>query len=355
MNIVNNTTDALAYFGTFFEKIKTEVDKRFGTKGDDQIPYDSLTLKYAINSLPCPVSIMMLKVDTEQHAEAESDVYYLVKFDLSEFGKLTADHYGEIDLEDIQNHAELAEHFCLDTEAIKNIKSLQLVYHDIVEPWLWVWLLSQKALQNIDKYVNDFLFFFRFAFNDNIIVRFGKQIDYNDKYSLEKDPILSPFELLEVDETTRVVFNANDPESKRNTLVDLQLSMCDIQLSPKVPGEVKKVFKAAKKLYVYGYFDYYFFTISQHYGLLAIESALRNKYNQMFGEPKGFVNLPEIIKKLFQMNVIREAEKDFYEAAKDLRNSLSHLTRPSILMPSAKVLERFAFMINQVYEDHKYK
>ena len=51
-----------------------------------------------------------------------------------------------------------------------------------------------------------------------------------------------------------------------------------------MPEEVKRIFKAAKDLYVFGYFRWYFFTISNHYAYLAIESAIRHRYIQWLGE-----------------------------------------------------------------------
>lgn len=47
---------------------------------------------------------------------------------------------------------------------------------------------------------------------------------------------------------------------------------------------MQRIFKAAKDLYVFGFFRYYFFTISNHYAFLAIESAIRHRYNQWLGE-----------------------------------------------------------------------
>jgi len=133
------------------------------------------------------------------------------------------------------------------------------------------------------------------------------------------------------------------------TVEDLQKHISRIQLISNVPEEVKKVFNAAKRLYIFGYFEYYFFTISQHYAFLALESALRNRYNKTYGEPKRFIGLNTIIKKLVEKGIIPKGEAKVYDVGKNLRNSLSHLTTPSIMMPSSRRLERVAYQINQVY------
>lgn len=351
---LDNKNDVISYFSPFFEILKAEICKRFGNVNDDQLSYRNLAIRDAINSLPCSISIAKLKVDATKYDDAESDVYYLVKYDFSKFGDFSVDHHGEFDLDNIQHESGLIKPFELNEGIVDDIKTLKLIYYKNIEQWLWFWLLSQITLENPEKYARDFLHFFEFTFQNNIIKKFGREIDYVEKYNLQSDPILSSSELLQIDRTAHSIFKPrNDDDSK--VLEDLQRDVCEIQLIPTVPEGVKKVFNAAKKLYVFGYFEYYFFTISNHYAFLAVESALRNRYNEVFGKPKKFVQLDTIITKLLGAKIIREAEKHFYDIAKSLRNSLSHLTRPSVFMPSKKILENAAFSINQLYEDYKYK
>lgn len=131
----------------------------------------------------------------------------------------------------------------------------------------------------------------------------------------------------------------------------MQESICSIQLIPNVPKEVKKVFNAAKRLHIFGYFEYYFFTISQHYAFLALESALRNKYSDIYGRPKKFVRLNEIIKKLVEKEIIPKGEAKIYDAGRYLRNALSHLEKASIMTPNSCILEKIAYQINQIYDN----
>jgi len=136
------------------------------------------------------------------------------------------------------------------------------------------------------------------------------------------------------------------------TIDSLQKNICDIQLIPSVPEEVKKVFNAAKRLYIFGYFEYYFFTISGHYAYLALESALRNRYIEVCGEPnpKKFVSLDIVIKKLVKKGIIRKGEADIYDAGRRIRNFSSHLTNPSINAPNSGNLNSVARDINQIYD-----
>ncbi|MEK7549099.1 MAG: hypothetical protein AAB496_01235 [Patescibacteria group bacterium] len=115
-------------------------------------------------------------------------------------------------------------------------------------------------------------------------------------------------------------------KSKSIELEDLQQHISILILSSKIPEEVKQVFNGARDLYLFGYFRYYFFTISNHYALLSLESAMQNRYNQLLGKPKKFLPLSEIIKKLTDKGVIKKEDKFVYDISRELRNSFSHLT-----------------------------
>lgn len=147
-----------------------------------------------------------------------------------------------------------------------------------------------------------------------------------------------------------------DKEGKSTSieLEDLQQHVASMVLDPKVPDEVKRVFKAAKDLYLFGYFRYYFFTISNHYAFLSLESALRNKYNEVFGKPKKFMRLGEIIQQLVNKGVIKEEDKLIYDISRELRNAFSHLTSPPITTPgmSLSSLEEVKENIDQLFQGH---
>jgi len=123
-------------------------------------------------------------------------------------------------------------------------------------------------------------------------------------------------------------------KSKSIELEDLQQHLSTIVLSSKIPEEIKRVFNGAKDSYLFGYFRYYFFTISNHYALLSLESALRNRYNQLFGKPKKFLSLNEVIKKLADKEVIKKEDRFIYDISRELRNSFSHLTSPPVIVPA---------------------
>ena len=142
------------------------------------------------------------------------------------------------------------------------------------------------------------------------------------------------FDILKKDE----IFDAfvkidKDGKPKSIELDDLQQHISSIVLNSKVPEEVKRVFDGAKDLYLFVYFRYYFFTISNHYAFLSLESALQNRDNQLFGKPKKFVPLNEVIKKLAEKGIIKKEDKFIYDISRELRNSFSHLTSPPVILP----------------------
>ena len=154
---------------------------------------------------------------------------------------------------------------------------------------------------------------------------------------LEKDSILDSFKkkLNGVDESIE--------------LQHLYNSVVNIQLNQNIPLEVKQVFEISKRLYVHGYFYCQFFTVSQHYAFLALESALKNRYIQIFGKNEEDLNLKEVIDRLAEKGIILENEKSLYDSGRFLRNELSHLAERKILFPSAKILENVKDLINKIY------
>lgn len=154
---------------------------------------------------------------------------------------------------------------------------------------------------------------------------------------LKKDPLFDNFQK---------VGPQGEPQSI--TLEDLHSMVEDIRLNDKVPEEVIGVFDVARQLFILGYFKYRLFTVSAHYGFLAVEAALGNKYKAAYGKKE--LNLSRVIKKLAKDNLIPVEKKEFYDACRRLRNELSHLTTQKIMTPSAKGLQRSAELINDLYK-----
>ena len=340
------------YFSEFFENVKEEYMKSIGFKEADELSSGELAFRDAITSLPCPVKVVKLKIDIKKYKDAKNDVYYLITYDFSNFGESSVRYYGEIDLDEIEKYVGLLKDFNLDEQKIEELRGFKLIGYGDPNCWYWVWIVPYDILESPKEYVRDFIYSinsFWMVFGNKILQKFERKIDYNSKYGLKSDPVLLLSELLKKDKIfSSFVKVGKFGRSREITIEDLQKSICGIQLIPSVPKEVKKVFGAAKKLYIFGYFEYYFFTISQHYAFLALESALKNRYNEIYDKPNK--NLKDIIKKLVEKGIIPKGEEKIYDAGRELRNSLSHLTDPSTMTPSSSILERVAYQINQIYD-----
>lgn len=340
------------YFSGFFENVKKELRKSISFKEADELSSAELAFRDAINSLPCPVSIVRLIIDVKKYIEAKNNVYHLIAYDFSNFGESKINYYGEFNLDEIEKNIELLKDFDLDWQKMRELKSFKIGGYGDPECWYWVWIIPYDILKKLREYVRDFIESFGIIFGHKILQKFGRRIDYNSKYGLKSDHVLLLSKLLRKDKRFNS-FIKIDKYGKRHeiTIEDLQKSICSIQLIPNVPKEVKKVFNAAKRLHIFGYFEYYFFTISQHYAFLALESALRNRYSDIYGRPKNFVRLNEIIKKLVEKEIIPKGEAKIYDAGRYLRNALSHLEKASIMTPNSGILEKIAYQINQIYDN----
>lgn len=206
--------------------------------------------------------------------------------------------------------------------------------------------------------------------------------DFNKIYGLEKDPILSISEITKP--SSQMEFFTFDLKS-------LQESIAHIQLIPKVPDEIKVIFRRAKKLFVLGYFEYELFTVSEHYAFLAFEVAIKTRYVASLGKKatleipnkglkyemnnptyfgitefcnkqKGWEVRPlhvngekfpysgrKLLEWLEKNHLIRKWEKEIFESGLLLRHYHSHPEKPSTTMPSAKLLHVIADEINYIY------
>jgi len=339
------------YFSDFFEKVKEGYRNSIGFKETDEFSSGELAFRDAIYSLPCPVRVVRIIVDVKKYKEAKNNIYHLIAYEFSKFGESSIEYYGEINLDEIEKYIELLKDFDLDQQRLRELKSFKLVGYGDPESWFWIWIIPYDILEKPKEYAKDFIFWFWMNFGDKILQKFERRINYNSKYGLKSDPIHRLSELMIKDKIFSSFIKIDKSgEHREITIEDLQESVCGIQLIPNIPEGVKRVFSAAKRLHILGYFEYYFFTISQHYAFLALESALRNRYSEIYGEPKKFVRLDAIIRELAEKGIIPKGEVKIYDAGRDLRNSLSHLTNPSIMTPSSDILERVAYQINQIYD-----
>lgn len=174
---------------------------------------------------------------------------------------------------------------------------------------------------------------------------------YLNNYSLAKDEIVSFDQITTIDErTNHFKRRLADGGTRDLTIEDMQSDICNLQLIPFVPEEVSRVFFGAKRLYIYGYFEYYFYTICFHYLFLAVEAALRIKHKQVIGKTKKHLSMYNIINSLLKEGILVKEDEKIYKEIMKLRNSLSHLDDSKLLFPSASIIERCAVLINSLFD-----
>ncbi len=345
---MDRENEYIVFFKAFPERLKEEYALLHKDSLEKPSSKDKAYID-VINSFPCPIQVVRLKVNTVKHKKAKNSIYHLIKYDFSHFGKESIKYYSEIDFDKLEKNSKVIKAFGLDSSKVMDIRNFKLKGASGSGEWSWISIVSCDILEESQKYYRDFLMFFCSLFWKEILDRFEKRIDFNKKYKLQKDPIKPLSEIIKKDKIiSRYVAFEKSGGRREFTIEDIQKSICSVQLIPGVPEDVTNVFNAAKKLYIFSYFEYYFLTISLHYASLALESALRNRYNDFFGSPKDFVNLYEVIKRLADKGIIPEGEEKVYNSWREIRNYLSHLTEQKRFPPFD--FDRIAYQINVLYD-----
>ncbi|MEA3416147.1 MAG: hypothetical protein U9R02_08350 [Thermodesulfobacteriota bacterium] len=380
------------FFDKVFNALKVKFKEIYPFKEDDEVSPDIVALRDAIFKLPCPVKVLELRFDEAKFAHVKDGLGILLRYDLSRICEKQIEDYGVMDVENIDVlKSVLIDKFGFSESTVADFVS-DFKTTGIWEPELdyYIHFTQYDIRRYFDKYLSGLCQIFLYDRSSQLIQKFKRENDFNFLYNLKEDKVL-PWE----------VFTNRDPAlnnlSRKPTVEDLQKDICDIQLIPTVPEEVKKIFKAAKDLYVFGYFRWYFFTISEHYANLAIESAIRHRYNQYLGEKvvltcKGADLSHEIIKPsyegifefckqnrklgwnyhklkvngenfpwrmgelldwLLKNGIQTKWQRDRLKFAIDMRNALSHLESVKVRWIGTTELKRASVLINNLYHQER--
>jgi hypothetical protein len=267
------------FFNKVFNALRVKFEEIHPFKEDGEVSPDVVALRDAIFKLSCPVKVLELRFDTTKFAQVRDGIGHILRYDLSRIGEMQVEDYGVIDVKNI----DVLKSVLIDKFGFSESTVAEFVSDFKTISWTpekldyYTHFTQYNIRRHFDKYLSELLQIFLYDIRIQLIQKFKRENDFNSLYNLKEDKVL-PWE----------VFTNRDPIlnalSRKPTVEDLQKDICDIQLIPTVPEEVKRIFKAAKDLYVFGYFRWYFFTISEHYANLAIESAIRHRYNQWLGE-----------------------------------------------------------------------
>ena len=382
----------------FFDEVFNELRMKFKEihpfKEDGEVSPDVVALRDAIFKLPCPVKVLELRFDSAKFAQVKDGIGHILRYDLSRIGEKQVEYCGMIDVENRDTlKSVLIDKFDFPeitvADFVSNFKPIGLWDSEKLD--YYIHFAQYDIRRYSDNYLSDLLQIFLYYIDTQLILKYKREIDFNSLYNLVADKVL-PWEVF----TTREpIF---DNLFRKPTIEDLQKDICAIQLIPTVPEEVKRIFKAAKDLYVFGYFRWYFFTISNHYSYLAIESAVKHRYNQWLGEKvvltcedkKGSLshemikpsyeritdfcwqnqkqgcnihklkingedfprNMKLLLEWLLKKGIQTKWQSDRLKLAIDMRNALSHLESVKILWPNSSGLKTVAEQINTLYHQN---
>jgi hypothetical protein len=209
--------------------------------------------------------------------------------------------------------------------------------------------------------------------------------DFNHKYGLTPDPVLDDAELLSPDVLPSSFVRVDT--GVMPSLNDFQSVLAQILLIPQVPDSVRNTFRIAKRLYLFGRFEYGFYSVTQHYAYLAIEAAILCRWTaslpnpvtvhfngliqqmsvpshgqlvELFWMKSGrsllvdglpFPNSPtKILKRLRETAIIDEMTEYRLSAVISLRNIHSHHESSTIVPPSTEILSLAADLVNTLFD-----
>lgn len=384
----------LDYFRKVFKNAKERFREDFPFKDDGDVSPDTLALRDAIFNLPIPIDIVDFDFSKNKPSNIKDDICQIVKYDFTQFGKEQVTHLGPIEYGPKNIKEILLKKFSYGQEDdfIKVLeRNLNAFGYWAENVKYLVEFYNYNIFENFDRFSLDFYLNFRSQHYETIVKKFKKDINFNEKFNLKPDEILPLTDLIQPDPSMGIFVRG---DHLGITIEDLQRDICNIQLIPNVNEHVKRVFDGAKKLYVYGYFNYYFFTISQHYAYLALESAIQNRYIYSFGEKiilenktgtekielrnpgysyifgyhkikkdgknwnprvlkingQEFLNeMGGLLNWLADKQILTKWEVKRCRSRINMRNILSHLSFATIFSLNKRSLESVAYYINKIY------
>ena len=377
----------LTFFDRVFNEVKKKVDRNYPVEEDGSSSPETLAIIEAIENFPCPLKIAEIKIDIENYPDISDDICQIINYDFTRLGEKSLEYYGAIDSRDKEKLKQIiVKHFNLSEKGFDEFyKDFTYIGWTDDNRNFYTQFRTYNIKNNIERFVSDFYSDLMGLMRYKLVEKFKKVIDYNRLFNLKSDPILSLEEFIKRNDIQGLL---------GSSFQDLQERVCNFQLIPSVPEHVKRVFDNAKKLFIFGYLNYQFFTISQHYAYLALESAIRHRYNRSLGEkakitnPKGesidispswreidrfcrnrgwdthTIKVNEkkfpysnrrLLNWLVEKNIINKWERKQYDVGINMRNILSHLEFAPISFPKSSTIEIIANRINRLFYEQKVK
>jgi hypothetical protein len=371
------------FFKDIADRLKVLASQHWPLEADGSGSDVSVSMHRLFDAFPLAVDILLLDTTGIQSTIKEGDIATLIRYDFSRRNTGLVKLHGIVPLADLNSHADLVKSLAnVEDDSFELVQELRL--RSTQDFPYYVDIVPYDPRLKPGRYALDLLTFFNP--HGEFWEIFSVQPDFKNKYDLKPDLVLDEGELLKIDRINVGFFSRDKTDSIR----EIQEEIAHIQLIPQVAENVVRVFHWAKRLYVFGLFEYGFFTVSCHYAYLAVESAVYNRWNAALPTPTvlqcgidsmtvptaGRRNISLICKtkgwKERQVKVngrpypwkvelaIEQLQEDgvitmwqqkrLRDVWMKLRNIHSHLEFASITGPRAGTLERVAEVINILFD-----
>lgn len=376
-------TDWKKIFERLARLLRKEFSRRFPFKDDGEVSPELLSIRDGIHAFPFPTHVLRLDMrGVKNQFDEGDDAWTIVRYDLSQKNTNKPQFHGVVAL------SEIASLYTL-FETVFDISEPKELFEDPRPTSIWDpqdrKFVTQVIPYNIEnrlaQYAAEFHRFLVNSLGQFFKSEFSRATDFNKKYGLAPDPILDARALLRVHEITSMFVKLSD--LKPLTLEEKQQEVASAKLIPQVPESVQRTFSLAKRLYIFGHFEYGFFTVAEHYAYLALEAAVHSRWivtlakpaKLTFGDPidipspsywgvsrhlrsiprKPLLNgepfpqsTPEVLQALVRKQIITKWELSRLQIGIYLRNSLSHLEFAPVHTPDSSTLHWVAALINQM-------
>lgn len=230
-----------------------------------------LALRDTFTAFPTPAEVLFIDGTGFPDRRNGNAVRTLIRFDMTQPRTCAVKFAASVAATDLPSHRDmLKEQFGVADSLWQPISDLSFV-----SSWCdfnYTFLAPYDIRNEPEKCAIEFANWI--SMDSNFKEMFLSEPDFNAKYRLQPDPVLLAEELLRID------FRTGTPSChvlRRYTLQELQENVADVQLIAQVPESVREVIRRAKKLYIYGFFEYAFFTVAAHYAYGRQRMTIRDR------------------------------------------------------------------------------
>ncbi len=265
----------------FFRRVRGELNA-FATKhwplpADRSGPERILAQRRLFDLFPVPVDVAMLDTDGVDLRFKAERFATAIRYDLSQPRTLDVRDHGIVPLKDFEPYASMLQSaFGVDEETLTGFR--ELGFNWITGYPHILHIVRYDARGRISEYGQDLA---ELLVHSQLAELFELSHDFNSKHGLKRDPLWTESELLQLDDLSASFFRGD----RADIIREVQERVARAKLIRTVPDEVARVIHVANRLYIFGLFDYEFFTVSQHYAYLAVEAALYHRWSATQSKP----------------------------------------------------------------------